>query len=62
MAPSMQRHPLEHVVGRTVPGGEYQIAGYESWLAHDALYPPGSRAAPGDGLCRRPTWDGVHGG
>lgn len=40
MAPSMQRHPLEHVVGRTVPGGEYQIAGYESWLAHDALYSP----------------------
>ncbi|MDN5851320.1 MAG: hypothetical protein L0K86_00485 [Actinomycetia bacterium] len=31
-------HPLAHVVGRTVPGGQFSIAPYESWLAHDALY------------------------
>jgi hypothetical protein len=30
-------HPLAHLVGRTVPGGQYSIAGYENWLAHDAL-------------------------
>ncbi len=30
-------HPLEHLVGRRVPGGEYSVAGYESWLARDAL-------------------------
>jgi hypothetical protein len=31
-------HPLQHLVGRSVPGGEFRIASYESWLAHDALY------------------------
>lgn len=31
------KHPLEHLVGSRVPGGEYSIAGYESWLARDAL-------------------------
>lgn len=31
-------HPLAHLVGRSVPGGDYTIASYESWLAHDALY------------------------
>lgn len=31
-------HPLAHLAGRKVPGGEYSIAPYESWIAHDALY------------------------
>jgi len=31
-------HPLAHVIGRRVPGGQLSIAPYESWIAHDALY------------------------
>lgn len=30
-------HPLQHLIGSRVPGGEYSIAGYENWLARDAL-------------------------
>lgn len=30
-------HPLQHLVGTRVPGGEYRVEGYESWLARDAL-------------------------
>jgi hypothetical protein len=33
-----QTHPLGHVIGRSVPGGRYAIAPYESWIAHDAVY------------------------
>ena len=38
MGEATQPHPLAHLVGRAVPGGEYAIAPHESWLAHDALY------------------------
>lgn len=38
MGTATNSHPLAHLVGRTVPGGDYAIAPYESWLAHDALY------------------------
>ncbi len=31
-------HPLARLVGRTIPGGTYAIAPFESWLARDALY------------------------
>ncbi|MFC8663057.1 hypothetical protein [Streptomyces sp. NPDC057199] len=34
----MAAHPLGHLVGARFPGGEYSLAGYENWLAHDALY------------------------
>jgi hypothetical protein len=40
MPAPVREHPLAHVIGRPVPGGEYCIAPYESWLAHDALYSP----------------------
>lgn len=31
-------HPLQHLVGEPLPGGRYTLAGFESWLGHDALY------------------------
>jgi hypothetical protein len=31
-------HPLRHLIGRSLPGGSYQLAGYESWLMRDAVY------------------------
>lgn len=31
-------HPLAGLVGQPLPGGRYTLAGYESWLGHDALY------------------------
>lgn len=31
-------HPLAHLVGLPLPGGRHTVAGYESWLGHDALY------------------------
>lgn len=34
----MAAHPLDHLVGEPLPSGRYTLAGYESWLAHDALY------------------------
>lgn len=34
----MPRHGLRHLVGAAFPGGSYSLAGYENWLAHDALY------------------------
>lgn len=40
MSAGTQPHPLAHIVGRTVPGGEYSIAPYESRLAHEALASP----------------------
>ena len=30
-------HPPAGLVGQPVPGGRYTLAGYESWLGHDAL-------------------------
>lgn len=33
-----REHPLQHLVGEPIPGGVWTIAGYESWLGHDALY------------------------
>lgn len=33
-------HPLRHLIGRSVPGGEFSIGASENWLAHDALYSP----------------------
>lgn len=46
-AGSAADHPLAYLVGRTVPGGEYAIAPYESWLAHDAVYSePGALPHP----------------
>jgi hypothetical protein len=40
-------HPLRHLVGAPLPGGHHTVAGYESWLAHDALYSPqGERPHP----------------
>jgi hypothetical protein len=37
-AAAVGEHPLQHVVGRRVPGGSYAVAGYEGWLLRDAVY------------------------
>jgi hypothetical protein len=33
-------HPLDHLVGEPLPTGRHTVAGYESWLGHDAFYSP----------------------
>lgn len=38
MSGPRQAHPLQHLVGRRVPGGSYSLAGYENWLMRDAVY------------------------
>lgn len=38
MGQKIDEHPLQHLVGRRVPGGTYTIAGYENWLLRDAVY------------------------
>lgn len=37
MTGTVDRSPAG-LVGQPVPGGRYTLAGYESWLGHDALY------------------------
>jgi hypothetical protein len=38
MTGAVSVHPLQHLVGTPLPGGRHTVAGYESWLGHDALY------------------------
>jgi hypothetical protein len=38
MTGAVSVHPLHHLVGAPLPGGRHTVAGYESWLGHDALY------------------------
>jgi hypothetical protein len=34
----LDRHPLDHLVGRPLPGGDWAFGGHESWLLHDAVH------------------------
>jgi hypothetical protein len=34
----MAPHPLDHLVGEPLPGGDWAFEVHESWLLHDAVY------------------------
>ena len=41
----MAPHPLDHLVGEPLPGGDWAFEAHESWLLHDAVYSTPEEAA-----------------